>query len=573
MPQTQLGEPILDGGIRSVNFCNGRVLTAENLKAEQVAQRAHRLLLGRALGPGVVSGLDVRIAADGVALVSPGLAVSPSGEVLRLPLAVELVVVSDRQPGSTGGGGGFGDYKPGPVGMPVPSLGVLTLCSAASGEGVQFRLIPCPLPADAQPYSTLRNRLAYRCFATGGASGLVQLTQADVPLALVGIMQGRLWFIDMWAVRAPGSPEAMARQFQAELSDLLGAPGAAGDVLRAVDHFRFLPPAGRLPTGPGDVRLPEFFQPLQVEAVDLDPAFVRPWMEQVQAAEPVDLSDPPPLWLYQPEGAEQAVFLRRERPRVISYANTATVMVDLLLPGRRASLEPVVADIYAATASGRRYRAQLLGRRYVITGLPPGPCTVWAVAPGCRPVASRQRPRAGETVSLLLELLPLSGPGQAPRPSDSVPPGTWLPAFMDLVAKPESARWAELPEALQAWRPTETPAPVWVTVWLTAWGDWLAAKHPEMGIDPQNPILLVNPAVLRDAKVPPPHAVVIFGDGGAYMPLELTVPAEQPQPDPGGILEPGPAGEVAAAEQPVAPGAKPGLVKRFWHWLIAAEER
>jgi len=49
-------EPVLDGGIENTNFFNGRLLTAEDLKAEQKAGRLHRRKLGCALGEGVAWG-------------------------------------------------------------------------------------------------------------------------------------------------------------------------------------------------------------------------------------------------------------------------------------------------------------------------------------------------------------------------------------------------------------------------------------------------------------------------------------------------------------------------------------
>ncbi len=59
MTRTQLDTPFLDGGIRSTNFFNGRLLSREDLQREQDAERAVHERLGRALGTGIAYGLEV----------------------------------------------------------------------------------------------------------------------------------------------------------------------------------------------------------------------------------------------------------------------------------------------------------------------------------------------------------------------------------------------------------------------------------------------------------------------------------------------------------------------------------
>src|SRR5918997_968090 len=87
----QLLTPIYDeGGVRSVNFFNGRVLSGEDLSDEQEAQRRARRLLGRAVGEGVAHGFEVSEAAESsttqfpVITVEPGLAINRAGQTLRL---------------------------------------------------------------------------------------------------------------------------------------------------------------------------------------------------------------------------------------------------------------------------------------------------------------------------------------------------------------------------------------------------------------------------------------------------------------------------------------------------------
>ena len=95
MSYTELLEPILKGGVRSVNFFNGRLLSAEDLKQEQEANREGRSRLGQAVGHGVAYGLDVALsaantAATHVVTVAPGLAVNREGRALKLSQAADI---------------------------------------------------------------------------------------------------------------------------------------------------------------------------------------------------------------------------------------------------------------------------------------------------------------------------------------------------------------------------------------------------------------------------------------------------------------------------------------------------
>lgn len=58
----------------------------------------HRTLLGRAIGPGVATGLRVTNKGNGVLAVSAGLAINRCGETVVLPDDVELSVNSARGP-------------------------------------------------------------------------------------------------------------------------------------------------------------------------------------------------------------------------------------------------------------------------------------------------------------------------------------------------------------------------------------------------------------------------------------------------------------------------------------------
>src|ERR1044072_1835840 len=92
MNRVDLLEPLLEGGIANTNFFNGRLLSAEDLRAEQKASRQQRSQLGLAIGAGVVDGLWVERAAAGGGL----LAVAQGSPASRPP----------RPPPQPPGGGG-----------------------------------------------------------------------------------------------------------------------------------------------------------------------------------------------------------------------------------------------------------------------------------------------------------------------------------------------------------------------------------------------------------------------------------------------------------------------------------
>lgn len=247
----QLQQPVTDGGIRAVNFFNGRLLSGADLSREQAARREADARLGLALGHGVASGLNVvhdRSASkpgQPVVSIGRGLALNRNGQPLRLMRDTRVALA--RSYDAPADGRLFGDCKPLGGGSDVAGAGlyVLTIAPAAwsegraasSGldpanvrcntdatvEGLQFRL----LPIERRHYAdldvaapTFRNEIAYRCFGPGvqagwfadllGASdrsqnlltGLRGLSDDDVPLALLfftGVAE--LQFVDVWAVR------------------------------------------------------------------------------------------------------------------------------------------------------------------------------------------------------------------------------------------------------------------------------------------------------------------------------------------------------------------------------------
>lgn len=248
----QLQEPLTAGGIRSVNFFNGRLLSSKDLTREQLARREADWRLGLALGGGVAFGLDVEretvLSKDTapVLRIRSGLAVNRAGQTLRL--GADTCVALTRSFDAAAVECVFVDCEKIPGGTYVRGAGayVLTLAPAersegraptngldpqnvrcntdAMVEGIQFRLHGVNLAPFAsalgQPF--LRNALAYGCFGddvkSGWFAGLLDalprragvldelrktsLTDYDVPLALLYVTgAAKLEFIDQWAVR------------------------------------------------------------------------------------------------------------------------------------------------------------------------------------------------------------------------------------------------------------------------------------------------------------------------------------------------------------------------------------
>ncbi|HEY6000583.1 MAG TPA: hypothetical protein VI078_14955 [bacterium] len=244
-----LQEAILEGGIRSVNFFNGRLLTGQDLSREQEARRKADRRAAQASGYGIIWGLEVSDEspeADGQSVrIQPGLAVSRSGRTLFLESATD-VLLGRRAPPCVGAARTFDDCERLKSGTYAAKEGiyVLTIAPAEDREGtalnhalddavvlcrtdalveaVQFRLHSLdqyltdvdeairqrtPQPEIAGRLSLMRNRVAHRCcgvdalrafledpLAEGGApTGLLAqiegslLTPCDVPLAIIAL--------------------------------------------------------------------------------------------------------------------------------------------------------------------------------------------------------------------------------------------------------------------------------------------------------------------------------------------------------------------------------------------------
>ena len=94
MEQLELDTAFTNKGIPHISFSNGRVLTAEDLRDEQLADQLGRQQIGRAIGAGVVHGFSVGPGSSSThVIVSCGLAIDELGQAIALPVDIDLSLV------------------------------------------------------------------------------------------------------------------------------------------------------------------------------------------------------------------------------------------------------------------------------------------------------------------------------------------------------------------------------------------------------------------------------------------------------------------------------------------------
>src|SRR3954471_2637969 len=135
-----LQEPVLDGGIRSINFFNGRLLSARDLTREQTAYREADRRLGQAVGDGVAYGLEVTKTTGATnespaVTVAAGLAINRRGQTLMLATETDVALV--RSSDADAAANNFSDCLPLQTGAYVAGAGayLLTLAPAEGSEG------------------------------------------------------------------------------------------------------------------------------------------------------------------------------------------------------------------------------------------------------------------------------------------------------------------------------------------------------------------------------------------------------------------------------------------------------
>ncbi|MDD4979343.1 MAG: hypothetical protein PHI29_11995 [Gallionella sp.] len=270
-----LQQTILDGGIRAVNFFNGRLLTGEDLTREQTARREADRRLGIALGDGIAWGLEVNLIENhplgSVVTINAGLAINRNGQTLHLPNPLD-VLLSDRSAPKVattrsfidcGLKGGVIATKPGTYLLTIApdeanvgraqsqSLdeGSVRCNSDALVEAVQIRMLPLTVELDVASRADndrLRNAVAWQCFGLDYMANFLidplrmpaqipepletlvgkTYTRCDVPLAVVRVTT-KIEFVDLWSVRRRLTPRGCAGAFAYPVEERRRAEGEA----------------------------------------------------------------------------------------------------------------------------------------------------------------------------------------------------------------------------------------------------------------------------------------------------------------------------------------------------------
>ena len=74
----------IDPKLSRTNYYDGRLLKASDLIRDQLYLDERLREAGRVIGQGIIRGLDVQLTDEGMLLVTPGLAIAPSGRILEL---------------------------------------------------------------------------------------------------------------------------------------------------------------------------------------------------------------------------------------------------------------------------------------------------------------------------------------------------------------------------------------------------------------------------------------------------------------------------------------------------------
>jgi len=419
MSTRTLDDLITDGGIRSAYFFNGRLLSGEDLRQEQDANRQARRALGQSIGHGVAYGLDVTQRTANLTsptlTIAPGLAINRLGQSLRLSTSVDLSLV--RPPTATTGTDtlDFRDCVQPLNGVYIVDSGVylLAVCpiSAKQGrapvsglgnetsacnskytvEGVQF-LLASIAASDLPVFNTIqrRNLVAYRAFGVDAWSttpfgaqpaeiGLVdhlratgRLHDCDVPLALFAWVSGSsIEDLDTWAVRRRITRPWPDDESFSVLSDTRRSVAEAS-VLQFRSHlesllpsgadataFRYLPPVGYLPVGVPGFNQMSFLGGLTDGRVTrVSPGLLREIVEESLDIDPIDTTHPVPVRVYAATSSF-VVFARSKDGRVNArFTNTVPEGADIRLKSQDTNFQAVMklaGSVYAADAPPGTY--------------------------------------------------------------------------------------------------------------------------------------------------------------------------------------------------------------------------
>ena len=132
------GVAVADGGVASVHFFNGRLLTGEDLTREQTDQHRRLGRLGAAVGEGVIDGLLVSLVTEVDTgsprlRIEPGQAINADGRVLTLHVRSDLELTIPAA--ASAGRGAFGDCPASKGAQPTNGVYLLVIRGGTREDG------------------------------------------------------------------------------------------------------------------------------------------------------------------------------------------------------------------------------------------------------------------------------------------------------------------------------------------------------------------------------------------------------------------------------------------------------
>lgn len=302
-----LGDPIaggdnletladIDPRMTRTHYFDGRLLTAEDLERDQIYLDQRLREIGKALGSGIIEGLELSFSTDPYRLIlEPGKAMTAAGRVLHLGTRM-TVNPGDRGLISQLNDGGYRRFSRGLYAVVLRYVDVPTDIAevfptdlkdrrgsdyALVTESVQLGLVPLPVALPALDTLRLRARLMAELVDNRLANSVVP--EDAVSLGLLAIAEDRPQWLDSELLRHPLRAEPdqddlqadLYRQYKALLTDILAhrASGGLEQPFAAADYFPVIPPAGGLPANTVD---PEHgYQSYFPESFDVTVAPVR----------------------------------------------------------------------------------------------------------------------------------------------------------------------------------------------------------------------------------------------------------------------------------------------------------
>lgn len=426
------GTLILDERRSRSAFFDGRFLTARDLTREQTYFLAREADLARIGGVGVAAGLTVEAAPEASAAavrIGGGIGVTPAGETvaLREEITVDLNKIAEIQrlgvlfglssipndpPWSRAGLFVLAlrpvEYTANPIASyPTTLGGTRTQEYGDIVEATAVTLIPFPDLAGAGDLDERRAIAAHEIFVRGD---LRVAPENVLPLAMIALADGALRWVDMFLVRreigadatallglrhARAAREAHLLQYDRHLDEVLEDRKAAGmpQSFPASDHFRVLPPAGRLPEGAVqyDKALGAFTQVYFPPVVDVEMAVVpedeiAALVEDSLRLPPIDLTltteelDATAVLVLLPASRTDPILRAASAGAGAAAARSVTRRLRSAVPGRRAlplptggmralfaarAVEAAEAEAAVETVSDAAYRAAISGASQV----------------------------------------------------------------------------------------------------------------------------------------------------------------------------------------------------------------